>query len=212
MFKVAALIPARRDSRRLPNKNQREVGGLPLWEHAVKHARGCEWVVLSTDDDSIIPPAGVFKIQQPRFDQTYDVMLEVLRHAAEALWTREVEPDAWIILQPTSPLRTAADVSNCIETLRCGADAVVSVTQGADDIAFQARFAGRLERLPNVVVPNGAIYGVRTSVLKDGGYWYGDHTYGYLMPKGRSIDIDDELDLEMAQLAWDRFHGSKGNS
>jgi CMP-N-acetylneuraminic acid synthetase len=136
-------------------------------------------------------------------------MLDVLKHADNEMWARDIDPEGWVILQPTSPLRTAADVQNCVTLLDCkSVDSVVSVTQGADDIAFQSRHAGRLERIPDVLVPNGAVFGIRTSVLRDGGYWYGDYAFRYLMPKERSIDIDCELDLEMARLAWERLYGA----
>jgi CMP-N-acetylneuraminic acid synthetase len=152
------------------------------------------------------PTRGVI---QPKFDQTYNVMRDVLHHADREMWTRDIDPDAWLILQPTSPLRTAQDVQNCVTLLDCkSVDSVVSVTQGADDIAFQARHAGRLERIPGVLIPNGAIFGIKTSVLRAGGHWYGDHAYSYLMPKERSIDIDCELDLEMARVAWERLYGA----
>lgn len=210
-MKVAALIPARKHSRRLPQKNWREIDGMPLWEHAVWHAKNseaCELVTVSTDDELIQNRCqflGVDWIHQPSFPQTYNVMLDVVRHADE--FTRA---DAICLLQPTSPLRMASDVAACVAMLDSVAvEAVVSVTEGADDIAFQVRHANRLEKLPAIVIPNGAIYAIKTDVLRAGGSWYGPHTYAYFMPKERSIDVDNEVDLEMAQAAWGSLYGPR---
>jgi CMP-N,N'-diacetyllegionaminic acid synthase len=217
-MRVAGLIPARVNSRRLPDKNWREVGGLPLWKHAVVHALGstvCDVVAISTDCERILGSvcsplafarrAAVELIVQPRFEQTYNVMLQVVCHADDELCRRGHDMDAIVLLQPTSPLRSPQDVRACVEMLTPSVDSVVSMTDGHDDIAFAVRHAGRLEKLPKVVVPNGAVYAVKTSVLREGGGWYGDFAHAYMMPKERSIDIDNEMDLEMAQAAWERL-------
>lgn len=221
-MKVAALIPARKHSRRLLDKNWRKVGDKPLWVHAVDHARNsgaCHAIALSTDDPpvhlSAVDLSGTqhrFRIEQPQFSQTYNVMLEVVRHADGALLDLNYDAEAICLLQPTSPLRTAKDVAACVDILGGGAwDAVVSVTDAEDDIVFNRRHAGRLERVPpERVRPNGAIYVIRTKVLREGGSWYGDFTHGYVMPKERSIDIDNEVDLEMARAAWGKLNGPGG--
>lgn len=218
-MKVAALIPARKHSRRLPEKNWRLIGGHPLWGHAVHHAHGsgvCNPIVVSTDDERIHADLAqyqilteIFSIEQPRFPQSYNVMLDVVCHADKALLARDHDMDAICLLQPTSPLRTPEDVRLCIERLESHAvDSVVSVTDGEDDILFREGHAGRLERISFPVVrPNGAVYAIKTHVLRRGGYWYGDFAYRYKMPKERSIDIDNELDLEMAQAAWSSLNG-----
>lgn len=216
-MKVAALIPARKNSRRLVDKNWEQVGGRALWLHAYDHAAqsgACHWIAVSSDDqlilDSNIP---VVFIRQPQFEQTYNVMQEVVRHADMELRARDVDPDALVLLQPTSPLRSAEDVAACIDMLRSDAvDAVVSVTEGEDDVIFRLGYAGRLEKLKfpggeRRVRPNGAIYAIKTSVLRAGGSWYGDYSYGYLMSKERSVDIDTAHDLEVAQLMWNRLYG-----
>ena len=211
-MKVAALIPARRNSRRLPDKNWQRVGPQTLWRHAIAHAEAsgvCDPIVLSTDDDRILfgqhDLGTAITIVQPKFEQTYDVMRQVVDHADTELQRLGHDVEAICLLQPTSPLRSGADIAACVEVLeQKGIESVVSVTEGHDDIAFQVRHANRLEKVPHVVVPNGAIYCIKTAVLRAGGHWYGDFCYAYCMPCERSIDINTELDLEMARLAWQR--------
>jgi CMP-N,N'-diacetyllegionaminic acid synthase len=212
---VVGLIPARKNSLRLPEKNWSEIGGLPLWLHAVRHAnlsKACDVVAISSDDERIHYESRVavdYHIQQPHFEQTYNVMQLVVKHADEELLKQGCDASIICLLQPTSPLRTPEDVAHCVNRISAGVDSVVSVTEGADDIAFQERHAGRLERLGPIVVPNGAVYAIRTSVLRDGGHWYGPYAYCYRMPKERSIDVDNHMDLEMARLAWRRLNGEE---
>ncbi len=209
-MKVAALIPARLSSRRLPGKNWRCIGGKALWQHAVDHAKEsgvCEIVAISSDDSRILQyDHGCIAIDQPQFSQTYNVMQEVVKHADGELLRFGYDVDAICLLQPTSPLRLPQDIAAAVGMLGASIDSVVSVTQGADDIAFQVRHAGRLEKIPPIVVPNGAIFLIKTATLRTGGHWYGPYAYAYQMPKDRSIDIDNELDLEMAQLAWAKLY------
>lgn len=215
-MKIAALIPARKNSRRLPDKNWREVGKRPLWALAADAAVAsgvCDPLVISTDDDRITHHGSIkfnaIYIRQPNFPQTYDVMMEVVKHADKELWSRDIDVDAVCLLQPTSPLRNATDIANCVEILKSrSVDSVVSVTDSENDVVFREGHAGRLERLTfPTVKPNGAVFLIKTVVLRAGGHWYGDHAYRYKMPKERSIDIDNELDLEMAQMAWAKQNG-----
>lgn len=219
-MRVAALIPARKNSRRIPDKNRCEVGGVPLWRHAVQHAIDSgviDAILISSDDPAILADAAMFGVRsevriwschQPQFKQTYDVMRHVVLHGDKELQENfNFDATAICLLQPTSPLRTGDDIARCVGKLTEGVDSVVSVAEGPDDIAFQIRHAGRLEQIPPIVVPNGAIYLIKTSVLRAGGHWYGPYAYAYQMPKERSIDIDNEIDLEMAQTAWDSLYG-----
>lgn len=217
-MKVVGLIPARKNSKRLPEKNWSEVGGVSLWIHAVNHARNsglCNPIAISSDDERIFVGAAMMSVEpiilikQPQFEQTYDVMVQVMKHADDELIKLGCDADAICLLQPTSPLRTAIDVAQCIDMLTAGVDSVVSVTEGEDDIAFHRRHAGRLEHIPDIVRPNGAVYVIKTSVLRGGGHWYGPYAYSYVMPKERSIDIDNGMDLEMAQVAWERLYGNE---
>lgn len=207
---VLGLIPARGGSKRFRNKNTVVLEGLPLWQHALAQARSScvlDAVALSTDIDEIIDYVyahcgkDVVAIRRPKHlcaDTTE--MLPVVMHALDAVGGSALF-DAVCILQPTSPFRTGNDIANCLKLMHdTGAEAVVSVTEGPDDLCFQVRHANRIERLPKVVIPNGAIYMVRTSTLERGGSWYNDHTYGYVMKPERGLDINVSWDFEVAKL------------
>ena len=195
-----ALIPARAGSKRLHNKNNADLGGMPLWRHSVAHARAsgvCDTIVVSTNDAAIKPDGSFYYLHRPDQLCTDEATtLSCVLHAHDSL----PGYDAICILQPSSPFRTGRDVAVCIEMCSfAGVDSVVSVTRGPDDLVFLKRHASRLERLLDVLIPNGAIYVVKTSVLEAGGDWYGEYTYGYIMPKDRALDINVQWDLEVAR-------------
>lgn len=212
-MKVLGIIPARAGSKRLHNKNTAELGGLPLWRHALKHAEASGVIaatVLSTNDAAIKASSmDVWTIDRPEELARDDTeMLPVIRHAVDEVH-RLTQPlfEAVCILQPTSPFRTGADIAACVRIMcETGARSVVSVFDGPDDLAFVVRHANRLERLPHILVPNGAIYLLTVEALNSGEGWYGDHAYGYKMPRDRSLDINVSFDLEVARLQWEKMH------
>ena len=131
--------------------------------------------------------------------------------------------DAVMILQPTSPLRTAEDIAAAVELLdRSGADSVLSVnevpahshpmrTLRVDNAGNAVLFVtgepvrkriNRRQDLPQAWVMNGAIYACRIPVLFDAEpSLYGNRVVAYRMPSERSISIDDMADWAAAERA-----------
>src|SRR5207244_2039909 len=119
-----------------------------------------------------------------------------------------------MLLQPTSPLRTAEDIDAAIDVMKARQSAaVVSVCETAQRPAWMKRMApdgelvnllatadvtSRRQTLDPVYVLNGAIYLADRNVLLDRGSFYADKTYAYLMPPERSLDIDSAWDLRVA--------------
>ena len=134
-------------------------------------------------------------------------------------WVEEHEhyqPDFVILLQPTSPLRSADDIYFAMQlALEKDADGIVSVFPVKHHPYWvkQINPAGRLQDfirppqpltrrqdLPSVYALNGAIYLARRSVWLETGNCYTDRTYAYVMPVERSLDIDTTWDLKLAEL------------
>jgi CMP-N,N'-diacetyllegionaminic acid synthase len=202
--KTIALIPARAGSRRLLNKNIIDLGGKPLiaWTLDVAHrAKLFDTVAVSTDSPQIATIASQYEdtlvLERPTYLAKDDTpMLDVVRHVAEL----QHEFDAIFLLQPTSPFRTEADILAAYDMLKHSqGDAVVSVTDGPCDLVFQVGHANRMRSRTDMVVANGAIYGITMSALFSGEDWYSGISYAYYMPKDRSLDIDTEGDLEIAR-------------
>ena len=180
-MKILGIIPARHGSKRLRRKNTMMLGGLPLWRIAVAQARVShviDNILITTDEQEILTSelAGVEVYWRP--DRLCGDEISTFAVVQDAYKNYGWTADAICILQPTCPLRTGEDIAACVRIMEeTGAEAVVSVSEGPNDLAFQVRHAGRLERLPNIVIPNGAIYLLKTVTLLEGRDWYGDFTY-----------------------------------
>lgn len=217
-----AIIPARGGSKGIRNKNIAPVGQHPLiaWTIAAAQiSRHLNRIILSTDSAAIAKVGQQYGVEVP-FLRPADLArddsptVSVILHALRAL--EDCSPDFVIVLQPTSPLRTSRDIDAAIElAMEKEADAVVGVTRAPlhpywmkqvdaegrirSFLELDSRFSRRQD-LPPIYAPNGAIYLVRSDVLFDRETFYTDRTYAYPMPPERSLDIDSEWDLRVANL------------
>ncbi|MBF0094281.1 MAG: IS110 family transposase [Alphaproteobacteria bacterium] len=124
--------------------------------------------------------------------------------------------DLLVLLQPTSPLRTAEDIDHCLETcLERQSPSVVSIaeTPKSPYLAFSTGENGRLARLldppegstrrqdlPRTHYANGAVYVVRVPWFYQNKKFITRETTGCVMPAERSIDIDTLLDFQMVLM------------
>lgn len=218
---VLALVPARGGSKGVPGKNVRPAGGKPLIAWTVEAARKSRYVdrvILSSDDPSIAAVAARFGCEVP-FMRPAELAtdeadsMSVVRHALKSLPERY---DFLLLLQPTSPLRTAADIDAALEQcLQREAGSCVSVcepdkspywmmtmtAEGAVQPLFPPeQVPARRQDAPSIFALNGAIYIAPSDHLAAGGDFVTRGTVGYVMPKERSFDIDTELDLRLADF------------
>lgn len=214
-----ALIPARAGSKGLPGKNLRELQGQPLIAHSVRHAldAGVDRVVVSTEDGAIADAARLAGAEVPfvrpaplASDEASS--LDVILHAADTL---SLGPECvLVLLQPTSPLRTGADIRACVDLHERSGRSVVSVTEHGKPLAWLYELGaegaltpafpelGEVARRQDaraMYYPNGAVYvwtverirAERTSLPAD--------TLGYVMPAERSVDIDTLMDWRLVE-------------
>ena len=202
-MKILGLIPAKGMSMRIPYKNLVDLGGRPLIEWtiaAAKESGVCDVVVSSEDSriHKVAHLAGVTVLSRPDDLAKSDTpSMDVVRHAVA-----NIPCDLLILLQPTSPFRTAEDIRATIDIFdRTGCDSVVSVTTQLDHsgkLTFGFGHAGRLRPKP-CLMENGAIFAITTDALRAGEDWYSGICHGYEMPPDRAIDIDTLADLEEAR-------------
>jgi CMP-N,N'-diacetyllegionaminic acid synthase len=216
---ILGIIPARGGSKGVRRKNVRPVASKPLIAYAIEAAAASaaltRWVV-STEDDEIAAVSrqlGADVIPRPAALARDDTpMVPVLVDAMERTgggW------DAIVVLQPTTPLRTAKDIDDAIALLdETGADSVVSVylvedhhptrmytLDGGRLAPYANEPAARLRQaLPPVYHRNGAVYACRADILLNQRTLIGEDTRPLVMPRERSINIDDELDLAFANF------------
>ena len=232
MSGTIGLITARGGSKAIPRKNIKLLAGKPLIAWTIQAAlasRSLDRVIVSTDDPEIAQVtqewgAEVPFMRPPELAQDDSPHRDVVIHALRWLESQPAPPPDYILLlQPTSPLRTAEDINRAVTlAVEKDADAVVSVCptphhpylskQIAPDgklLDFIERPEGYLARqaLPPVYSLNGAIYLLRRNILLEREDWYTDHTYAYIMPPERSIDIDSPWDLHLAELILRDLNG-----
>lgn len=138
--KVLAIIPARKDSKRIPNKNIKLLCGRPLIFYTIEQAKKSKYIdriIVSTDSAKIariskkigaevpfLRPAKIAK------DDTPDLL--VFQHALNWLKSKEnYKPDIVVHLRPTSPLRKFEQIDEAIKLLVINhrADSVRSTTE-----------------------------------------------------------------------------------
>ena len=207
---ILAVIPARGGSKGIPRKNIKPLMGKPLigWSiDAAKQSSCIDRIVVSTEDENIASVARELGADVPFMrpaelaaDDTpgIDPVLHAISHLPDCDWI--------LLLQPTSPLRTAEDIDGiwqfCQER---GAPSAVSVCEVGKHPywMYQCDAAQRLEPyiegrpdvmrrqdLPPAYALNGALYLAATDWLLERQDFIGPETLGYIMPPERSVDLD----------------------
>jgi CMP-N,N'-diacetyllegionaminic acid synthase len=225
-MRTLGIIPARGGSKGLPRKNVLPLAGKPLlaWTAEAALRGGLDRVILSSDDPEIQAVARQCGVEVP-FSRPPELArdetpgIDVVVHAVRTLAAAGYRPDAVMLLQPTSPLRTAADISSALKLLRehPEADSLVSVVKAphnsipetlmrlgpdgflAPVIPWDERKNLRQAK-PVYYARNGAaIYLVRTARLLDANTLYGERILAYEMAKQDSFDIDDIVDFGICE-------------
>ena len=228
--RIFGIIPARGGSKGVPRKNIREVGGKPLIAWTIEEARQSRHIdrlVVSSDDDEILAVAaqyGCETLKRPAElaqDDTsaYDVVAHALQH--------ERSCTHFVLLQPTSPLRTREDIDRCIEIcLEQDAPACVSVCEAETSpywmytihedgrlspvLHSDSALFTRRQLAPAVYALNGAVYVARANWYLRSKTFVTDDTLSYVMPPERSIDIDTPFQLEFADY-WIKRQKKNGS-
>ena len=216
--KVLAVITARGGSKGLPGKNIRPLGGLPLicWTiQAAKASRYIDRTILSSDDPAIMDVATDLGCDVP-FARSSTLASDDATSIDVVLDALERVPgyDVVVLLQPTSPLRSANDIDGTIALLE-SASSAVSATSALthpwlayrpdqsgllSSYVAQADAGFRRQDLPPALMLNGAVYAADVKWLKrERSFLRDGQTRAWAMPPERSIDIDTLDDFEEAE-------------
>ena len=232
---VLAVIPARGGSKSIPRKNIVDLCGKPLIVHTIDAALALSdrlhRVIVSTDDEEIASVsraagADVPFMRPAALGRDDTPSLPVVQHAARFVEEQAVAKLDWILLlQPTTPLRTAGDIADALDLTDDGtATSVVGVCDVGSyhplkmysaENGFLTPYAEnwtegirRQDLAPDLYKTNGTIYLVRRDVLIEGNSLLGDRVRPLVMPAERSLDIDSELDLVIAEALIRRRDGT----
>lgn len=219
MNKFLAIIPARGGSKRLPRKNVLDLHEKPLiaWTiEAAKNSQYIDTVCVSSDDAEILAIAEKYRVQallRPDvLASDTATTFDVIEHAIKS---NIAQYEYIVLLQPTSPLRTAQHIDGAIALLNeKSADAVISVCETehsplwSNTLADDGNMTGFLKQealqrsqdLPTYYRLNGAIYICRTDrLLAEKSFFLADNIFAYVMATDDSVDIDNQIDFYTAE-------------
>jgi CMP-N-acetylneuraminic acid synthetase len=228
--KVLAIIPARGGSKRLPKKNILPLAGKPLIGWTIEAALKCSFidrVIVSTDCHDIGSISKSFGAEVPFYrpddlSSDFSTSIDVVFHSIESLSCNGWLPEIIILLQPTSPLRSALHIENAFKLYKDKkASNIVSVCEMEHSPLWCNTLPSDLSLnnyLPKEIVNtrsqdietyyrlNGAIYLADVASLTCNKSFFPDKgSYAYIMPVNESIDIDVENDFRMAEFYLDRL-------
>lgn len=221
--RALGIVPARKGSKGIPAKNVQDLGGRPLVQHtldAARAAKGLTWTLVTSDDPAVLglaEAAGLNAVVRPDSLATDDAsMSDVVSHAL--LWAEQNlgAVDDLVLLQPTSPFRTAIDVDNALAAYVASArESLISVcvvTQHpmeclvVDDrgqahpveISPGVTGSGR-QRYPRCVFIDGGIYITSVERFRRTGSFSDEASALHEIPRSHGLDIDHPFDLAVAR-------------
>ncbi|RLB68939.1 MAG: acylneuraminate cytidylyltransferase family protein [Deltaproteobacteria bacterium] len=222
--RILAIVPARSGSKGLPKKNIRILGDKPLiaWSiDAGRQSRYIDSITVSTDSQEIAVIAKQWGGEVP-FIRPADLAtdaakgIDAILHAIHWHHDNDEQFDLVLVLQPTSPLRTADDIDRAIELLfEKKAGAIVSVCLvdhhpwWCNSLPKNGRMKDFLrpeilntnrQELPPFYRLNGAIYVADIDFLEKTHSFMTDETFAYIMPTEASVDIDNAFDFKLAEV------------
>lgn len=220
-MRTICTICARGGSQGLPGKNIRPLAGKPLIVHSIELALAhpqIDGVYVSTDSEEIADVARAagasVPFLRPAHLATSDAgKLPVIEHLVAWLEGEGQPVDRIVDLQPTSPLRTAEDISGCLALLDDATDCATTATvsdanpyynllelDDAGHAVLSKPGEGYVARqqAPDVYQLTGSVYCWHRATLQKG--VLGGTTRLHLVPPERAIDIDGLLDFRLAEL------------
>ena len=217
-MKKIAIITARSGSKGLPNKNVLFANGKPLMAYSIEAAlesEEFEKIIVSTDSQEYIDLLSHYPIEFIKRSaelssdkaSSFVVIEDVLNRYSH------VDYDYFVLLQPTSPLRTAQHIQEANKKFEARFDKfdfLVSVSDAHKPTTL-TRPIDEDESLKNFKLdysnyarqqyhpeysPNGAIFSAKPQAYLEQKHFYGEKCVAYFMAKEVSVDIDDRLDFE----------------
>ena len=217
--KIIAIIPARSGSKGLKDKNIKELNGKPLIAYSIEAAKEAgifDEIIVSTDSEKYAQIARHYGANVPflRSEENSSDTAGSWGVVREVLSKLEDKFDIAVLLQPTSPLRTAKNIVEAYQMLLDkNADTVCSVCETAhsafwcnvlDENNSMENFIDKKYQVPRQQLQktytlNGAIYIIKTELIESPDF-YSKNSFAYVMKKEESIDIDSEFDFKYAEV------------
>lgn len=222
-MKILVIIPARGGSKGIPHKNIKPLNGKPLIYYTIDEAReivGDDDICVSTDDPEIIKCVEDYGLKVPFIRPaelatdtagTYEVLLHALNYSEQ----QGKQYDVVLLLQNTSPFRTATQIKEALALYQSGIDMVVSVNETRTNPyynCFEEDKEGFLKKTvesdmfvrrqdaPKTYEYNGAIYVINAEQLKKMPLGKFTRRVKYVMDDLHSVDLDNMIDWKFAEF------------
>lgn len=207
------------------------MGGKPLVQHCIEAALGSKMltdVVVSSDSEAVLAIAAanenIVALRRPaEYATDTSPAIEYVQHClAYFEKNHDKTYDIIVILQPSSPLTLAADIDATIQVLiDTQAESAVSVMELPHDVnplkmkvldiknkklsAYIEDENGRMaaHELPTIFVRNCAVYATKIATIQENKI-IGDDCRAFVMPRERSVDINDPIDFEFAAFLYQK--------
>ncbi|KAB1067030.1 acylneuraminate cytidylyltransferase family protein [Tamlana haliotis] len=222
-MKTIAIIPARGKSKRLPNKNTKLLGGVPLLIHSINYAKQHNFIdaiYVSTNDENIRKIAlncGVQVIDRPEgLSGDLEPTVSALKHVLESI---DCDVENVVLLQPTNPLRPKDLLKDAFQTfVEKDFDSLFTVTRSYEKLgkienscfkSFNYAIGQRSQDLEPLYYENGLLYITKAKhilknvIITEKAYPFEvDHVFA-------KVDIDTQEDFDYAEFL---FHKSRTSS
>tara|TARA_A100001388_G_C28554622_1_gene396530 strand:- start:1 stop:693 length:693 start_codon:yes stop_codon:yes gene_type:complete len=223
---MLAIIPARKNSVGLKKKNIKKFHSkelIRLTLELAKKIKVIDKILVSSDDKKILEISKElevdFILERPKYlsgpnISAVNVYLHALKHVQK---NSDYKPNEFIILQPTSPLRTAKSINESYKLYKSKkALSVISCVKSRYPEEWKFELSKRekiikrnfsslqinRQNFEKSYYPNGSIYIINTLFFTKYKTYYSNKSYGYRMNKIESIDIDDIYDFKLAEAAF----------
>jgi len=219
--KIIAIIPARKNSKGIKNKNLQKLGKNNLVQISVNSAiksKYIDQIIVSSDSKKILESVNGYKnvlkhLRNKKLSNDQSLIIDVILGILKIY-----EYDYMILLQPTSPFRTTKDIDGILkETITNNRKSSISLKESKSIPEFMY-FINKSKRLSpylknnnkstnrqsykNYYVPNGELYVSDVASLKKSKKIIHKDTFGYFSNNQLSIDIDNIADLELAKAIF----------
>jgi len=222
--RVLGVILARGGSKAIPRKNIKDINGHPLIAYTIYEALKSKYLdrlVVSSDDDEIRSISEAYGAEAP-FSRPKDLSgdkakpVECNLHATKWIEDDEGKKYDYVVeLLVTNPFKTSVDIDNVIEKqVYTDADSVIAVMPLEDHhpirikkivdgkirdfILPEVPESRRQDLKPKAYIRNGSIYSMRRDMLEKGIRYGTDNSLAYIMPRERTVNIDEPMDFIIA--------------
>ena len=218
---IAAIVPMRHSSERVPGKNYRDFAGKPLYHHIVGSLLACpsiQQVVIDTDSPFILEDAAkhfpaVRLLERPAHLRAGDIpMNDVLLHT-----TGQIEADFYLQTHSTNPLLSAATIEEGVKRfldLFPIYDSLFTVTRLQTRlwdgltraVNHNPNILLRTQDLPPIYEENSCMYLFSRDILLHKHNRLGDRPYMLEIAREEALDIDVELDFRIAEFMYKQLN------